>query len=350
MKTAKMSALSGSQACSFAVRQLRPAAVISCPLKTRDNPVDFLTSFPSVGREGPLIKLSSGPVAALSFAIGAARTGGRIVIILDSLGLSSVSVLLSEASRLRLPLIINVISNTASQATDNPISGDCLQFHSTSVQEVYDANLILSRLVEDISVRLPVIIFQDESKISRFVENAAILPDSTIDKFITTIKYEHISPAPPLSAVPNQVELKILEKFNSYSSLFGGISGRTLRMVEAEGPAESKTALITFGPYAEIFGGIREYFKTRGTPLKTLLLKLYHPVPETQIKECLVGINNVIIIEPLINSFGHSNLYNKIAGLLAGSGYNPNFVSLNLSRGNQEINTDVLIKFLINIE
>ncbi|MEK7611357.1 MAG: hypothetical protein AAB486_03235 [Patescibacteria group bacterium] len=350
MKTAKISALSGAQACSLALRQLRPAAVVSYRFRTQDNPVEFLARQAAIPHAEPLIRFASGPTSALSFSIGAARTGGRVILILDSGGLSPVSGLLGEASRLRLPLIINVISNTTSSATDLLIGGDCLQFHCTSVQEVYDANLVLSRLVEDGSVRLPVIIFQDESKISRFVENAAILPDSTTDKFITTIKYEHISPAPPLSAVPNQVEQKILEKFNSYSSLFAGISGRTLRMVEAEGPTESKTALVAVGPYAEIFGGVREYFKTRSTPLKTLLLKLYHPLPENQIKEFLVGISNVIIIEPLITSFGHSNLYNIIAGLLSGSGYNPNFVSLNLSRGNQEINTELLVKLLTNIE
>lgn len=350
MKTAKMSALSGAQACSLALQQLRPAAIVTYRFRTQANPVDFIVRHSSAPHSEPLVKFASGPGSALSFSIGAARTGGRVILILDSFGLSEVSGLMAEASRLRLPLIINVISNTLPLSADFLISGDCLQFHCATVQEVYDANLVLSRLAEDLSVRLPVIIFQDEAKISRFVENATTMPDATTDKFIATIKYEHISPAPPLSSVPNQLELKILEKFNSYSSLFAGVSGRTLKISEADGQRESKTVIIGVGPYAEIFYSVREYFKTQKTPLKTLLLKLYHPLPENQIREFLAGISNVIIVEPLINSFGHSNLYNKIAGLLPGTGYNPNFVSLNLSQKSQEINTGLLIKLLISIE
>lgn len=350
MKTNKMSALSGAQACSLALRQLLPAAVVSYRFKTQDNPADFFARRSLMPHTESLIKFASGPASALSFSIGAARTGARIALTLEGSGLSAVSGLLSNASRLRLPLIINVINDSRSPTTDLITDGDCLQFHCSTVQEVYDANLIFSRLIEDVSVRLPIIIFQDESRISRFVENAVIMPLSAAGKFIATIKYEHISPAPPLSSVSSPIELKIFEKFNSYSSLFAGISGRTLKMIEAEGPSESKTALIAVGPYGEIFRGVRENFMVRKISLKTLLLKLYHPLPENQIKEFLAGISNVIIIEHLSNSLGRSSLYNKIAGLLIGAGYSPSFVSLNLNQEIHEINTEMLNKLLVNID
>lgn len=344
-----MSALSGGQACSRALRQLSPDTIVSYRPLTLGNPLEFLARQASGPFAEPLVKYASSPASALSFSIGAARTGARITLIFESAGLSSASELLAEASRLRLPLIVNVINNSNYPITDLLSGGDCLQFHCASVQEVYDSNLVFSRLVEDGSVRLPVIIFQDDFKIGRFVENTETLPDSTAAKFVAKIKYEHISPAPPLSGVSHQSERKIFEKFNYYSSLFAATSGRTLKMVEAEGLNESTTALVAVGPYAEIFGGAREYFKAQKTSLKTLLVKLYHPLPENQIKEFLVGISTVVIVEPLPNSLGRGSLYNKIAPLLTGTG-NPNFVSLNLNQESREINTEILTKLLTSIE
>lgn len=317
MKQFKRLALSGSLAYSEALRQITPSVLVSYHQSHRDNPVKFFTNFLEDGSAGTVLQISDSPLSALSFAIGAGRTGGRVALSFEAEGLAQAQTLMREAVKLRLPLVVN-----ATYATDNPpyyhlVNQGFLEFYCTSAQEVYTANLVATRLVEDSAIRLPIVIYYDKYLIGSFVENVNVLSDESVVKFIGGINYTTEFSSISSFASIWEAQSKVFEKFTVYSKALSDFSAIVLSPFDYYGDPDADCAVVLIGPLSgTLLSAVDEVVRERAKKIKVIVLKLIHPFPDEPIKKFLGSAKSIGLIESELLPLGRSSFYNSFAGSL----------------------------------
>ena len=129
----------------------------------------------------------------MSASIGASLSNARTATATSSNGLAYMWEMLHIASSMRAPIIMELvcrsisgplnIHNDHSDAMGMKDTGWIMLF-SKNNQDVYDNTIIGTKLAENNSVLLPVVICQDGFITSHSIENMEILQDDDVEKFV----------------------------------------------------------------------------------------------------------------------------------------------------------------------
>jgi len=310
--------MTGGQAAVEALRQINPAVFAAYPITPQTPIIEGFAKLVASGKVTTEFLPVESEHSAMSAVIGAAVMGVRAMTATSSQGLMLMSEILSVASGLRLPILMNV----AARAISAPINIHCdhsdvmnvagvgwLQFFSENPQEVYDLNFIALKVAE--SINTPAMVIQDGFVTSHSLELLETLPDDKISKFvgnytskINPLDFNEPKTIGPLVLPDYFMEVKkaqindfdlALEAFRLESEAYFKISGRMIKTIEEFHTEGSESAIVCLGSTA---GTIKHYIKNEPEKGYSLIkIVSYRPFDYSGLAKLLKKYQKVIVLE-----------------------------------------------------
>lgn len=335
----KKVALTGAHASAEAMKQINPDVVPVYPITPQTPIIEKFCYFKSEGQVDTEIVLAESEHSVMSVSVGASAAGARVMTASSSQGISLMNEVLSVASGMRLPIVMNVVNRSISAplnihcdqcSTMNIRDLGWVQLFAENSQEAYDFTIIATRLAEAINV--PVMVCQDGFITSHCVEMLEILEPGKVKSFVGPYKPKEylLDTDRPLTfgawQLPNAyMETKIeqqeaineaLKEYPKAAKEFAKISGRNYAFVE-EYMAKDADAIIvancsTAGTVKSVIDRMRKQKKKVG------LLKIYllRPFPKDEIAKSLEKAKAVCVLDRAINFGAEAPLYTEIKNAL----------------------------------
>lgn len=335
----KKVALTGGHASAEAMRQINPDVVPVYPITPQTPIIEKFCYFKSEGQVDAETVLVESEHSVMSVAVGASAAGARVMTASSSQGISLMNEVLSVASGMRLPIVMNVV-NRAISAPLNIHCDQCstmnvrdlgwVQLFAENPQESYDFTIIATKLAETINV--PVMVCQDGFISSHCVEMLEIIDEKKVKEFVGTYKPNEylLDIEKPLTfgawQLPNAyMETKIeqqeaigaaLKEYPKIAGDFAKISGRDYAFVENYMTKDADAIIVancsTAGTTKEVIDRMRKQKKKVG------LLKIYmlRPFPKEEIIKALEKAKAVCVLDRAINFGAEAPLYTEIKNAL----------------------------------
>ena len=329
--------LNGDEAAAYAVKQVNPDVVAAYPITPQTIIVERFSEYVANGLvETEFVSVES-EHSALSCCIGAAAAGARAFTATSSQGLALMWEMTYIASALRLPIVMAVanralsapinIHNDHSDAMGARDSG-WIQIWCENSQEVYDACIEAWRMGEHPDVQLPVMVNLDGFTLSHTLENVMTLPDEEVSEFVGERRFMRVrghlgeadfrlDPENPITMGPldlpdfyyehklQQVEaLKAaLRAIPEVDDEYHRVSGRRYGFLHPYRLEDAELALIGLGSTMGTVMHVVDELREEGVRAGALKLRVFRPFPEEALKEAIMGIPAVGILDRAI-SFG----------------------------------------------
>jgi pyruvate ferredoxin oxidoreductase alpha subunit len=329
--------LNGDEAAAYAVKQVNPDVVAAYPITPQTIIVERFSEYVANGLvETEFVSVES-EHSALSCCIGAAAAGARAFTATSSQGLALMWEMTYIASALRLPIVMAVanralsapinIHNDHSDAMGARDSG-WIQIWCENSQEVYDACIEAWRMGEHPDVQLPVMVNLDGFTLSHTLENVMTLPDEEVGEFVGERRFMRVrghlgeadfrlDPENPITMGPldlpdfyyehklQQVEaLKAaLRAIPEVDDEYHRVSGRRYGFLHPYRLEDAELALIGLGSTMGTVMHVVDELREEGVRAGALKLRVFRPFPEEALKEAIMGIPAVGILDRAI-SFG----------------------------------------------
>lgn len=329
--------LNGDEAAAYAVKQVNPDVVAAYPITPQTIIVERFSEYVANGLvETEFVSVES-EHSALSCCIGAAAAGARAFTATSSQGLALMWEMTYIASALRLPIVMAVanralsapinIHNDHSDAMGARDSG-WIQIWCENSQEVYDACIEAWRMGEHPDVQLPVMVNLDGFTLSHTLENVMTLPDEEVSEFVGERRFMRVrghlgeadfrlDPENPITMGPldlpdfyyehklQQVEaLKAaLRAIPEVDDEYHRVSGRRYGFLHPYRLEDAELALIGLGSTMGTVMHVVDELREEGVKAGALKLRVFRPFPEEALKEAIMGIPAVGILDRAI-SFG----------------------------------------------
>jgi pyruvate ferredoxin oxidoreductase alpha subunit len=329
--------LNGDEAAAYAVKQVNPDVVAAYPITPQTIIVERFSEYVANGLVDTEFVSVESEHSALSCCLGAAAAGARAFTATAANGLALMWEITYIASSLRLPIVMAVanralsapinIHNDHSDAMGARDSG-WIQIWCENSQEVYDACIEAWRMGEHPEVQLPVMVNLDGFTLSHTLENVMTLPDEEVREFVGERRFIRVrghlgeadfrlDPESPITIGPldlpdfyyehklQQVEaLKAaLKAIPEVDEEYHRVSGRRYGFLHPYRLEDAELALIGLGSTMGTVMHVVDELREEGVRAGALKLRIFRPFPEEALKEAIMGLPAVGILDRAI-SFG----------------------------------------------
>ena len=318
---------SGNEMAAIAIKQIGYDLMGYYPITPSTQIAENLDVMRANGDMDMVMVAAEGEHSAAGICYGASVAGGRVINATSANGLLYALEQLPVQSGTRYPMVMNVVCRTVSGPLS--IKGDHSDImyilnagwpilFATTVQQVYDFNIIAIKLAEQ--VRLPVVVAYDgfftshqKSRCYRFKDDEVVrdyigpkhenYPFLDLNHPITVGSYMNepdiINNRYQLHLAMEQVDTLLPELFHSY----GELSGRYYEKVEGIGCEDGKNILVLLGSsYDTSVEAVSEMME-EGKKVGAATLHVLRPFPGKELYK-LVGNAEHIMVADRQDSYG----------------------------------------------
>ena len=337
-----MRVLTGNAAVAYAVKQLKPDVVISCPVTPSSPILESIASFIAEGEmDAEFIHLES-EYSAMSGCIGASAAGGRVFTATASRGLSMTQEALFQLSALRLPVVVGVTNRAVSSPlnifadhSDVMAQRDCgwVQIFSENPQEAYDNAAQAFKIAEHPDVRIPVMVNLDGFVTSHTMENVLVETDEEIDEFAERYHgdYSLLDTEKPVTmgavAMPDYYfEHKVHQELGLENSRkvikdigkeYGDRFGRYYGNFETYKLEDAEYGIVLIGSSAGTAKEVVDYLRSKNEKVGVLKLRVFRPFPFKEIRETLGRLTAIAVLDRSVSPGGYGGpLFTEIRSAL----------------------------------
>lgn len=311
----------GNEMAAMAIKQIGYDLMGYYPITPSTQIAECLDVMRAKGETDIVMVAAEGEHSAAGICFGAAVAGGRVVNATSANGLLYALEQFPVQSGTRYPMVMNVVCRTVS----GPLSIKCDHsdimyllntgwpiLFATTVQQVYDFNIIALKLAE--AVRLPVVVAFDgfftshqKARCYRFEE------DETVRNFIGKKREAHpfLDLEHPITVGAYMNEADLME--NRYEihlamkeaeellpklfAMFGELSGRHYGKVEAYGCEDAQTALVLLGSSYDTALEAMEELRAKGEKVGAVTLHVLRPFPEKELASVVKNVKYLMVAD-----------------------------------------------------
>ena len=320
--TAKVVAVTGTEAVANALRQVNPDVSAAYPITPATDIMQRFTSFVSDGKVKTEMILVESEHSAMSGCIGASAAGGRVMTATSSQGLALMWEELFIASGTRLPIVMALVNRALSAPlnihgdhSDGMGARDCgwIQLWSENAQEAYDNTIQAFRIAEHMDIRLPVMVCLDGFIISHSIERIEYIDDDAVSKLVG--EYKQLNPLldleHPVSYGPLilltiiwNTEGRMLRLCQRFPVLYWmslrtlkKISGRKYGLFEAYRLDDAEIGLVILNSAAGTSKDVIDSFREKGIKAGLLKPRLFRPFPYDEIGNALKHLKAICVLD-----------------------------------------------------
>ena len=337
-----LKALTGGAAAAEAMRQINPDVFSAYPITPQTPIIQSFAQLVADKKVETNFILVESEHSAMSVVIGAEAAGGRAMTATASQGLILMSEVLSVASGLRLPIVMNI----ATRALSAPINihndhQDAMairdlgwiQIFCENNQEVYENNLLALRLAEDLDVQLPVMVCQDGFITSHNTEGVNIYPDTVIKKFLGEYepRYPLLNLEKPVTIGPlvlpdyyfeirtqiSRAMNQAKKKYIQVGKKLENITGHQYKYFEKYRMDNAQAAVVALGSTAGTTKTVIDELRKQGKKVGLLKINLFRPFPYEQVAKALSNVKFIGILERSTGFGSYSPLVSEIRHCLS---------------------------------
>lgn len=334
-------ALTGGQAVAVAMKQINPDVVAAYPITPQTPIIETFAQFVADGMvDTELIDVES-EHSAMSAVVGASAAGARAMTATSSQGLALMAEIVYVASGSRLPIVM-AISNRALSApinihcdhTDSMFLRDAswIQLYSENAQEAYDNTLIATRLAENDSVQLPVMVMQDGFITSHSVQNVKIIEDEKAKRFVGVL-----NPRLPLLDMKKPVTIGPLDLFDYFfehkyqqveamenskkilkqlDNEFFKLTGRKYDFIEKYRTNDADQIIVVLSSTAGTAKVVVDNLRKQKKKVGLIKVRCMRPFPNKEIANALSNARDVAILDRSISFGNFSPVFTEIRSAL----------------------------------
>ncbi len=313
--------IEGSHAMAEGIALCRPEVICAYPITPQTHIVEGLGELVRTGdlKNCEFINVES-EFAALSVAIGASAAGARAYTATSSQGLLFMAEAVYNASGLGLPIVMTLgnraigapinIWNDHSDAMSMRDAG-WMQLFAETNQEAVDLHIQAFRLAEKLS--MPVTVCVDGFILTHAVERIDIPEQADVDAFLPPYEpVQVLDPQEPISigamVGPDAfTEVRFLQDYKQKLALrlipelavefklqFGRESGGLLRTYRTD---DAELLVIAMGSVNGTIKDTIDEMRADGIRIGLVTLVSFRPFPTQALRDVLVGMKHVIVIE-----------------------------------------------------
>ncbi len=336
-------ALTGNDACAYALKQVNPDVAAVFPITPQTELMHAFASYVANGEVDTNLVAVESEHSAMSACVGAAAAGGRVVTATSANGLALMWEIVYIAASLRLPIVMPLIN----RALSGPINIHCdhsdamgardsgwIQLFCENAQEAYDSVIQAFRIGEHPDVMLPVMVCLDGFILSHTMEPVEIVPDEDVRSFVGEYK-----PVYPLLDTDNPVTYGPLDLTDYYfehkrqqiegmnhapavikevGEAFGSLTGRGYSLVEPYLLDDAERVIVVMGSTAGTAKQAADNLREKGEKVGVLKIRAFRPFPFDEIRNLLEGKSAVAVLDRAC-SFGLGGpLYHEVRSALYG--------------------------------
>jgi pyruvate ferredoxin oxidoreductase alpha subunit len=313
--------IEGSRATAEAIALCRPEVICAYPITPQTHIVEALGEMVRSGEleNCEFINVES-EFGALSVAIGASAAGARAYTATASQGLLFMAEAVYNASGLGLPIVMTLgnraigapinIWNDHSDAMSMSDAG-WMQLFAETNQEAADLHIQAFRLAEELS--MPVMVCVDGFILTHAVERVDIPGQAEVDEYLPPYEpVQVLDPKDPISigamVGPDAfTEVRFLQHYKQNLALrlipelagefqerFGRASGGLLRTYRVE---DAEMLVVAMGSINGTIKDTIDEMRADGVRIGLVTLVAFRPFPTQALREVLVGVKHVVVIE-----------------------------------------------------
>lgn len=352
---------SGNEMAAIAIKQIGYDLMGYYPITPSTQIAENLDIMRANGETDMVMVAAEGEHSAAGICYGAAVAGGRVVNATSANGLLYAIEQFPVQSGTRFPMVMNVVCRTVSGPLS--IKGDHSDImyllnsgwpilFATTVQQVYDFNIIALKLAE--KVRLPVVVAYDgfftshqKSRCYRFERDEDVrsyighkveeYPFLDLEHPITVGSYMNepdlINNRYQLHLAMEQVDEVLPEIFEEYEK----ISGRKYSKVEGYGCEEAEDILVLLGSSYDTAIEAIDELRTSGEKVGAATVNVLRPFPAKELVELIGNAKNIVVADRQDSyGAGGGNLSLEVRATLQRYGKNVNVKSLVYGLGGKD--------------
>lgn len=312
---------SGNEMAAIAIKQIGYDLMGYYPITPSTQIAESLDVMRANGDTDMVMIPAEGEHSAAGICYGAAVAGGRVVNATSANGLLYAIEQLPVQSGTRYPMVMNVVCRTVSGPLS--IKGDHSDImyllnagwpilFATTVQQVYDFNIVALRLAEQ--VRLPVVVAYDgfftshqKSRCYRFDK------DETVREFIGPKKedYPFLDLEHPITVgsymnepdiINNRYQLhlameQVREALPKLFEAYGELSGRYYGAAEGCGCQDADTILVMLGSSYDTSLEVVEELRAKGEKVGVATLHSLRPFPDSELFKLIGHAKNILVAD-----------------------------------------------------
>ena len=321
MEKQVMEYLSGNEMAAIAIKQIGYDLMGYYPITPSTQIAENLDIMRANGETDLVMVAAEGEHSAAGICYGASVAGGRVINATSANGLLYALEQFPVQSGTRYPMVMNVVCRTVSGPLS--IKGDHSDImyllnagwpilFATTVQQVYDFNIIALKLSE--TVRLPVIVAYDgfftshqKGRCYRFEEDKTVrdfigekkekYPFLDLDNPITVGSYMN---EPDIINNRYQLHLAMEETDKLLPELFAAyekISGRSYGKVDGIGCQDAEDILFLLGSSYDTSIDVVEKLRKIGKKVGVATLHVLRPFPAKEIGTFLSKAKNILVAD-----------------------------------------------------
>ncbi len=322
--------LTGNMAVSEAMRQINPDVVAAYPITPQTEIMQIFSSFVSNGYVDTELITVESEHSALSACVGASLSGARAMTATAGPGLALMWEILSIASGMRAPIVLNLVN----RALSAPINIHCdhsdamgardqgwIQIFSEDAQEAYDHLIQGVKLAE--KLYLPVMSCMDGFIVSHAIDRVSMLADEEVREFVG--EYSHPYPMltktvthGPIAMTDSYMEFKhqqrlameevekaLNEVSKEYKELLKSkgnledweIEKRILKFVEPYKVEDAEIVLVAIGSAAGTIKYVIDKLREEGKKIGLVKIKVFRPFPYEELAKYLENAKIIGVLD-----------------------------------------------------
>ncbi len=312
---------SGNEMAAIAIKQIGYDLMGYYPITPSTQIAENLDIMRAKGETDIVMVAAEGEHSAAGICYGAAVAGGRVVNATSANGLLYAIEQFPVQSGTRYPMVMNVVCRTVSGPLS--IKGDHSDImyllgagwpilFATTVQQVYDFNIIALKLAEQ--VRLPVVVaydgfftshqkgrcyrFENDETVRRFIgAKVEEYPFLDLEHPITVGSYMNepdlINNRYQLHLAMRQVQDVLPELFKAY----GELSGRHYENVEGSHCRDADTILVILGSSYDTSLEVVEEMRAEGEKVGVATIHTLRPFPGRELYQMIGHAKNIMVAD-----------------------------------------------------
>ncbi len=364
--------LMGNHAASWAAKLSRVQFIAAYPITPQTQIVEELSEMCGSGElKAKFMKVES-EHSAMAACVAAASVGVRTFTATSANGLALMHEVLHWAAGARLPIVmVNVNRAMApgwsiwSDQCDSLSQRDTgwMQLYAENNQEVLDTVIQAYKISE--KVLLPVMVCYDAFFLSHTYEPVDIPDIKLVDDFIPHEMRENILDTKnpksfnslTMPDVYMEMRYKIqrahdraLDVTEEVDAEFQKVFGRSYGVVEAVQCDDAEIIMVTSSTTSSPARLVIKELREQGVKIGLLKMRLFRPFPVKRVKEVLLGVKKVVVIDRNI-SFGKGGIFaDEIKGALANEANRPKVWGYITGLGGRDIVPEALREIALEVQ
>jgi pyruvate/2-oxoacid:ferredoxin oxidoreductase alpha subunit len=322
--------ITGNYAVSYGAALARAQVIAAYPITPQTQIVELLADFCAEGLlQAKFIKVES-EHSAMAACIGASAVGARAFTATSAQGLALMHEMLHWAAGARLPVVLANVNRAMgppwsiwTDQNDSLSQRDTgwIQYYCESNQEALDTVIQAYKVAERVS--LPAMLVLDAFFLSHTSEPVEIPEQGLVDRYLPPYRPKYkLDLADPRAfggiTMPSEyfeLRYKIQKAMEEALAVaeeadleFKRLFGRGYGLVEPYRLEGAELALVTSGTVTSTARLVIDRLRAEGERVGLLKVRLFRPFPTSLVREHLLGIPKIAVIDRNI-SFGHGGIF-----------------------------------------